>query len=703
MTSLGRPTWAAAALWLVLAGGLAALAAQVVDWYVMTDELLYERLAISVAHGGSLLPRIHGDLIANVNQLYPLLLAPLFSGRLVPDALRDAHILNGIVMSSACIPVYLLARRVLANVPLALAVAALSVTIPWIALASFLMTEVVAYPVFAWAMLALHRAAVRPSPRGDVLLLLVLGVAVLARTQFAALLVVVPLALLLYRRSAVRLLAEHRVLAVAYVAVAVTFVVLAVTGGLSRALGTYSVTAEGNLTPSGMPRSLLEHLAPIGLGLGIVPFVLGVAWLLSALARARPADEQAFASIALVTCVVLLFEVTSYDLRFGAGRLHDRYLFYVVPLLLVAAAAMVRQRDWPRWALVAGGALLALAFAFMPVVGYGKFNVDSPVALLNEPLLEWGGSESGAQLLLALVAIVVLVALLLAPRRYATGIVLVAALAIPAQAGAAFVRLLAHDGTSGRPITVGQGVVFDWVDRMVGTGANVTMIPYPILYATYWENVAYWWNVEFWNSSVRRAAVYEDAFTGTPETFPTIALTFDRGSGRANVSPTRYAVVGVSETRFRLAGRALDDDRGTTLLEPERPWRAEWLSFGFYRDGWTVPKRTGTIRIFARPGQAERERRYVTISFRAPHDQGPRPARIGSNAGAWEAEVPAAGTSTQISACVPPDGYADVGVSAPRYSPIYGDPRSEQSFVSYARSGGVLVTGIALADEVGAC
>ena len=80
--TLGRKAWLpVAALWLVLGAVVAALTAQVVDWYVMTDELLYERLAISVGHSGSLLPRVHGDLIANVNQLYPLLLAPVFAGR----------------------------------------------------------------------------------------------------------------------------------------------------------------------------------------------------------------------------------------------------------------------------------------------------------------------------------------------------------------------------------------------------------------------------------------------------------------------------------------------------------------------------------------------------------------------------------------------------------------------------------------------
>jgi hypothetical protein len=690
------------ALWLALGACLAAVTTQVVDWYVMTDELFYERLAISIGRLQSPLPHVHGELIANVNQLYPLLLAPLFDGRLVPSGLRDAHLLNAFVMSSACIPAFLLARRVTQGSRLAYAAAGLSVCIPWVALASFLMTESVAYPVFLWAMLALHNAAVSPRPRNDVLLLVALAAAVLARTQFATLLVVVPLALLLHRFSWRKLVSDHRVLAFAYAALGIVALVLLGLGELSHVLGTYSVTTEGNPVPSGMPRSLLEHLAPLGLGLGIVPFVLGVAWLPIPLLRERTREQHTFASVAVVTIVALLLVVTSYDLRFGAGRLHDRYLFYVVPMILIAFTAMLREATWPRWTVVAAAGLLAMAFAFMPVVTYEKFNVDSPVALLNDPLLELAGSPRTAQLLLAFITIVAAL-LLLAGRRLAVVLAILAALAGPAQSGAAFARLFAHDGTSGRPLTLDQSGVFDWIDRKVGTNAKVTMIPYPILYGNYWENVAYWWNVEFWNASVTRAAVYEDAFTGTPETFPTVDLAFDRTTGRANISPSGLVVQGVSETRFGLAGTVLGEDRGALLLRPERPWRANWLGLGLYRDGWTIPKVVGTIRIFAAPGQTERRRRYVTVSLRAPRDVPPRRFTVSSNADAWRGEADARGTSKQLSVCVPPHGFADVRVSAPRYSPIYGDPRSEASFVSYARSGGVLVTEIALADEVGAC
>jgi len=344
----------------------------------------------------------------------------------------------------------------------------------------------------------------------------------------------------------------------------------------------------------------------------------------------------------------------------------------------------------------------------VPVVRYEKFNVDSPVAVLNDALLDAGGSVDGARVLLGLATLVACLLFLFAAaflrRAHLAIVVLVfAVVAVSSETALAFNRLLTVDGTSGRPITLEQGVVFDWIDRKVGPGARVTMVPYPILYGNYWENVAYWWNVEFWNESVQRAATYEQAFTGTPETFPTTELTFDRITGRANVSPSRYAIQGIAETRFRLAGAELGQDRGVALIAVDRPWRAAWLAFDLYRDGWTVPKVVGKIRVFAAPGQTQPKMRFLTISVRGPNDVPPRTFRIESNTSNWAAEAGEQPTSKQISVCVPARGFADVQVHAPRYSPIYGDPRSEASFVSYARSGGVLVTGIALADETRAC
>src|SRR5262249_58235717 len=136
-------------------GVVARVGAGGADWSVMPDELLYERPAISVGQLHSPLPRIHGELIGNVNQLYPLLLAPLFDGSLVPSGLRDGHLLNAFVMSSAAIPAFLLARRVTNGSRVAYVGAVLTVCLPWIVFGSFLMIVVAAFPRFIWAGLAL--------------------------------------------------------------------------------------------------------------------------------------------------------------------------------------------------------------------------------------------------------------------------------------------------------------------------------------------------------------------------------------------------------------------------------------------------------------------------------------------------------------------------------------------------------------------
>jgi hypothetical protein len=53
----------------------------------------------------------------------------------------------------------------------------------------------------------------------------------------------------------------------------------------------------------------------------------------------------------------------------------------------------------------------------MPVVRYEKFNVDSPIAVLNGSLLDAGGSVNGARVLLVL-ALLVLILLFLLGRAF---------------------------------------------------------------------------------------------------------------------------------------------------------------------------------------------------------------------------------------------------------------------------------------------
>ena len=164
-----RVVWAVGVglVWALTAALLAiSYSGRIRDWSVMTDELQYVKLAISVADTHSPLPMIHGTSVALANQVYPILLAPVYASLASENAFRAAHVLNAVVMASAALPVFLLGRELLSR-GWSAAVAVLSVTVPWMALTGFLMSEVVAYPAFLWACLASYRAVGEPPPPTD--------------------------------------------------------------------------------------------------------------------------------------------------------------------------------------------------------------------------------------------------------------------------------------------------------------------------------------------------------------------------------------------------------------------------------------------------------------------------------------------------------------------------------------------------------
>src|SRR5207237_1219813 len=78
---------------------------------------------------------------------------------------------------------------------------------------------------------------------------------------------------------------------------------------------------------------------------------------------------------------------------------------------------------------------------------------------------------------------------------------------------------------SGRGMSSEPGVVLDWVDRVLPSGAPVAMVPYPNR-PTFVENADLWWDTEFWNRTVSRAYTAGNGdFRYTP--FPTRTLAPD--------------------------------------------------------------------------------------------------------------------------------------------------------------------------------
>jgi hypothetical protein len=637
------------------------------EWVVMTDELLYAKLARHIAASGSPLPVLHGEHVGFLGVVYPILIAP-FYGSLDPyGAFEAAHAVNAVLFASAAIPVYLLARRV-GPTACALAVAFLAVAVPWAVNAAFVMSEAAAYPVFVWAVLACHAALTEPSPRRDALAIGALALAFFTRPQFLFLALVLPLAALVVDGPR-RALARHRVLAGAYAVAILAVVPLAALGESHRLLGDYGVTAtQGSLLPSTVWKSAAIHLDVLAVGLGVIPFLLGAAWAYSSLRG----PSRAFAALTALSLPLLALETASYDIRFGGvDVIRDRYLFYLAPLLLLAAASALQAERLPLPGIAAATAFFAVTVAFADFRPVAGLLVDSPESVLNGLIHdESAGLPAGVfvgvcGILLGLIC----VALALVPRPLAVlGVTVVIFGFCGSVTGYAFERLLTSRTVADLPVG-GQARVRDWVDR--ASSGSVAVLAYPV--ARGWAPSAVaWWEAEFWNNSVTRAFVVRDGtFTYTPFPSNALRLDFADGSFPDTASAPPYVLGAEADSRFQLAGSRTAANLGLTLRSVERPYRALWASRGLDLDGWTRPGRPATIRVYAQPGSPS-ERVHVALTLDSlPEATDDVRYRFAQTAGSI---APAARIMAQAETCVPSGGHADLRLVAGRAATIAGPP-----------------------------
>lgn len=684
----------------IVAGSSALLAVgtvRVKEWVVMTDELLYSKLADHTGHTGSPLPVLHGDHVGFLGVVYPLLLAP-FYGALDPvGAFEAAHVVNAVLIASAAIPAFILGRRV-APAACALAVSLLVVAVPWAVSSAFVMSEPAAYPVFLWAVLACHAALAEPSPARDALAIGGLGLAFFTRPQFLFLAAVLLLAALVVDGPR-RAFARHPVLAGASAVAIAVVVPLSALGQAHRLLGDYGVTAtRGSLLPSTVWKSAALHLDVLAVGLGVLPFLLGAGWAYSSLAS-RSRRLRALAALTAASLPLLALETASYDVRFGgAGTIRDRYLFYLAPLLLLATAASLGQERLPLAGIAGATVFFAATVALADFVPVPGLLVDSPQAVLNGVIHdESAGLPAGVFVAVCGILLgVISIALAWVPRPAATLGVALATFAFGASvAGYAFERLLTSRTVSGVAVT-GQPRVRDWVDRV--SPGPVAALAYPV--SRHWaQSAVAWWDAEFWNHTVRRALVGPGGpFTYTP--FPTTALRFDAEHGRfeGTEHAPPYVLAAEGDSRFMLTGAQTAANAGLVLLGVERPYHARWATDGLDPDGWTRPSHAATVRVYAEPGEAS-QRVRVAVSLDAPPEaRAAVPYRLD---GASGSVAPGTRGTAVTETCVRRDGHADLALSVPRSATIPGVPIGPVP--GPLREVGLAVSGVALAPTGRSC
>jgi hypothetical protein len=567
--------------------------------FVFVDELIYSELAKSVADGDGYTVR---ELPASgYSILYPALIAPayrLFDA--VPSAYEAAMSIGAVTMSLAAVPAYLIARRV-ARPSLALLGSALTVAVPSMAYTGTITTESLFYPIALTVVWLLLRYLEQPGWATLLVLFAAAAVALATRAQslaFVPAIATAPFALALARRSGAAL----RPFVPLYVllggaAVAVVGVQAARGRSPADLLGAYSIVGDGGYDAGSVLRFWAWHLEELAVYAGIVPVVALV--LLCLLAESLPARVQEHLAATLSVVGWSTLAVAMFASRFASDRVQDRYLFFLVPLLLVALLAWVELGAPRPFAATAVATIVALGppllFPFARFIGEpAKSDTLGllPLWTINEHLVLGRYWVTVAVVGGALVSLFALVPPRLAVLVPLTLLVLFVVVSKPIWSGP-------HGFLESGAGALFQGIRAvdrDWIDRAVPEGEEVVVL---------WTGRADRFTVnqnEFFNRRLGHVFFVDQPTPGGVGETKVVAGpdgVFRDAQGRTIRVP--YALLDGSVTPDGSVV-ARDDELGTTVWRLTGPLSSRATVTGLYADGnWSGPVATWRL-LRCQPG-----------------------------------------------------------------------------------------------------
>lgn len=567
------------------------------------DEYVYAELARSLVETGR--PTIRGADVGFPALLQPILTAPAWLVDDVWVSYRLTQGLGAVAMSLVALPVFLLGRQLGLGRPTALAAAALSLAVPDLLFASWVMAEPYAYPLFVASVLAGVLAIARPSRRNGLLFVVLAGLTAFARMQFAVLPLCFVAAVAIAGLRERRLRAALREQALP-LGIFVGLAAVAVAVGVKRVLGLYQSALGGRTDPVELAERIGLNALVLAYSSGWILVPGALLGLVLALGRPRSRVELAFGALFLTTAVALLLEA---GIAGDLDRAQERYVFYLLPLAVLAFCAYA-ARGWPaRTHLALVVSLLIAASAQVPLAGFtaAEGKSQSPFLLAAFRLEEAAGSPGSGSLLIAAAAAAFGVGVILLSARpgIATPVVLAVALAASTAASVGAVAFDTRNSASVRAAFLPDEA--SWVDR---TGVrNVTLVGAPEGVRTEAMEQL------FWNRSVRRVALLPGA--GGVDHLVSPRLTVGR-DGRLLLGGRRelegpVLVDGYGGT-IRLAGaERVASAQSYTLWRPHGPARLSLYFAGRFSDGWLA----GAGRLYlwpARPGEPIGRRVSLTVA-----------------------------------------------------------------------------------------
>jgi hypothetical protein len=543
--------------WKLALGGLVVVSIVARTWaawqhvtpFYFPDESTYASLSRSLAAGH--LPSVRGHVAQFPALLEPLLTAPAWWFGSLETGYRITQAIGAFAISTTALLVWWGARRLGAQRGPALAAAALAVAIPDAGYGGWVLSEPFAYPLFVGAVIAGAASLARPTRSTQLLFVTFALATAFARLQ---LIVLVPAyfvaALLLGRLRAQR----------------ATVIALAVGGALFAVAvaGFYGTSRLGAFSPAEAGKTALV-LALAG-GWIVVP--AGLLGLVGAWLQPSHPEQRAFAAFATAAGGGVLLEAVLYG---DTSLVHERYAFYVLPLLFLGFA-MHASRGWP-WLRVHAllAATMLLVASSVTLAGWSTAHSLLLLALLR--LQQLTGSAGAAGVAVALVAgLCSLGSILLAWRRSTAAVAMCGIVFCVAASG----LVTSFDARNSRAMK----------SLYLPAGANWISGPATIILDSAARPDVF--QQLFWNRNAKTLALLPGV--PVPDTFTAQSTGVDK-EGR---------LVG-------LTGRVVLDESGSAFV-PREPVRTagSWLEArspalgaeldGRYGDGWLG--RSATARLF---------------------------------------------------------------------------------------------------------
>jgi hypothetical protein len=604
--------------------------------WLFTDELEWSQLSRAIAHTGHAARRGEAH---SFESFYSYLIAPAWWIHSTASAYTAIKYLNSIVMCAAAVPVYLLARLLVAR-PTAVVVALLSIAIPSMSYATAIVPEALAYLWFSLGAFWAVRTLARPSVRTALPAVVVAALGAWVRAEFVALPAVLVLAAaiawmaeqheagLLSRRRRRVILTAAGLAAAGYV-----FNLLVVEHVHSWTFGEY--INRHTLTQAGLAAGSLA------IGLGVGPLIGGIA---SLHLRERHADAayRAFASYlasAIIVFVVYSAGKQTFLLRALHPLIEERNLFFLSPLLLLGTALVFEAERLEWWLLLATASVVVVCgWSGQFVVGQPYFEAPglSVLTLLNREEY-WDINDFHWLLIGAAAVLLALVAL----RRVRWAAPVAAALAACWLLTGEIYATISNDDYANNTFSKLLPPPRSWVDADTH-GAHTTFLGQGI------SDPNLMWLIEFWNPGLDRVESLDGSAPG-PGPAPEPGLeTIDGALSHYTGDPYTLATRGVE-----LDAPIVDERYGLTLYNTPTPWHLLYEEQNVFSDGWAASPIGYTYFREGGPGTLR-----ITLSrtgYRGDTPSGRATIRVGT-VRLDEDGVPEIGTQVAVRHAVVPNG-----------------------------------------------